>query len=346
MFSAFNWLYSKIIDKRNAQYETGFFESHKLTVPTISVGNITVGGTGKTPLVIYIAQILAEKGGKVCVISRGYKRENEKERVLVSDGHKILSSPRKSGDELYEMAKKLLGKAIIIADADRVAAGAWAIQEFGVTACILDDAFQHLKIKRDLDIVAIDATNPFGNRKTLPTGILREPLKNLQRSDLIIITRGNLVENLDNLKTEIQNLHPKCRILIADNQISQITKLKEFSNESLTKKNSKLVFPKSNVLAFCALGNPNNFFNQLTTEGINVTATKTFRDHYQYDQKDVSAIEKEALASNCKLLFTTAKDAVKLRGLKFSLPIYVIESRIILDNEKKLRDIIYAVFDT
>jgi len=279
------------------------------------------------------------------VISRGYKRENEKKRVLVSDGANILASPRISGDEPFEIAKKLLGQAIVVADADRVAAGRWAIQKFGATVCILDDAFQHLKIKRDLDIVSIDATNPFGNRKTLPSGILREPLRSLERSDLIIITRGNLVENIDSLRMELKRLNPTSEILCANNKISRVTKLDAFHGES-SLEHVELVQQDSGVFAFCALGNPNNFFYQLRLEGIDIVATKTFRNHYQYSQKDALEIENEATMKACDCLYTTAKDAVKLQHIQFKVPIYVVENSVILDNEKKLRDIVYAVFNT
>ncbi len=189
-----SWIYGTIIEARNSLYEKGVFKSFSLGVPVISIGNITVGGTGKTPLVAFVAEILAEKGEKVCIISRGYGRKNPKKRVLVSDGENILADARQSGDEPFELAQRLLGKAIVVADANRVSAGNWAREKFGITAFVLDDAFQHRKVKRDLDIVTIDATNPFGNKKMLPSGILREPLKNLKRADAIVITRANLAK--------------------------------------------------------------------------------------------------------------------------------------------------------
>lgn len=341
MLSPLGWLYGKIINTRNSLYQKGSLKSYSLGVPTISVGNITVGGTGKTPLVAFAAEVLAEKGEKVCIISRGYKREDENKRVLVSDGKNILADVRNAGDEPLELANKLLGKAFVISDANRVEAGIWAKQTFGITAFVLDDAFQHLKVKRDLDIVTIDATNPFGNGKTLPAGILREPLENLNRADLIIITRANLSEEIEKLKVKIKNYNPDCPIITASNKTSDLTKLKD-SNKKLTTYHLPLT---TKSLAFCALGNPNNFFAQLKNEDFNVVQTEKFPDHYFYTQKDIENLEALAKKNDAKALLTTAKDAVKLQDLTFEIPCYVAHSKLVFDNEKKLREIIHAVFD-
>src|SRR5215204_3585760 len=137
----FSWIYARIADLRNTLYESGVFKSHSLGAPAVSIGNITVGGTGKTPLVAFVARILAAQGEKVCILTRGYGRDNQQKRVLVSDGEKILADARAAGDEPLELAKKLLGKAVVIADADRVAAAKWATENFSASAFVLDDAF-------------------------------------------------------------------------------------------------------------------------------------------------------------------------------------------------------------
>ena len=323
-------LYGAIINARNALYEKGLLKSFSLGVPTISIGNITVGGTGKTPFVAFVAEILAEHGEKVCILTRGYGRENAKQRVLVSDGETILAEAKKAGDEPFELANKLLGKAIVVADANRVSAGNWAREKFGVTAFVLDDAFQHRQAKRDLDIVLVDATNPFGNGKLLPFGTLREPLENLQRADAIVISRANLANALDNLKSRISKINPSCPIFVSENKVANLVNLKEFHIERTKNKGQKT---KDKSLAFCGLGNPNNFFEQLRREHFDLVSTETFPDHHFYTPKDIVKIEKKATENGAEMLLTTAKDAVKLKDLDFNLPCFVVENEIVFDDE-------------
>lgn len=335
----FSSIYGKITDLRNALYTRGVFKSHALGAPAISIGNITVGGTGKTPMVAFVARVLLEKGEKVCILTRGYGRENSNQRVLVSDGEKILADAKQAGDEPFELAKKLSGKAIIIADADRVSAAKFALENFGVSVFLLDDAFQHRRARRDLDIVLIDATNPFGNSKTLPFGRLREPLENLARADLIVITRANLAENIANLKSQISNYNPNCPVITAENKISNLIELEDFRENRNPE--SKIQNPKS--VAFCALGNPENFFEQMRRENFDIAATRKFKDHHRYTQADISNLEAEAKRTGADVLLTTAKDAVKLSKLNFELPCFVVQSKMIFDDEKKLREMIDAV---
>lgn len=351
-------LYGLITKVRNALYETGVFKSFALGVPTVSVGNITVGGTGKTPLVAFIAEILAEKGETACVLSRGYGRKHPKTRVLVSDGKEILADARTAGDEPFELAQKLLGKAIIVADANRAAAGKWVREQFGITAFVLDDAFQHLRVKRDANIVVIDATNPFGNEKLLPAGILREPLENLKRADAIVITRANLTKDVSNLKSQIKEFNAGCPIFVSGNKTSQIINLKdffhqkEFSAKPQSEANYELKItnydktPSSDYRplttercsAFCALGNPNNFFEQLRREDFNLVSTEKFPDHHFYTQRDIEKIQTKAQKANAGVLLTTAKDAAKLRNLEFDSPCFVVESQMIFDDVNKFCD--------
>lgn len=342
MVSPLGWLYGKIINQRNASYDRGTLKSHYLGAPTISVGNITVGGTGKTPLVVHIAEILAEQGEKVCIISRGYKRENEKEQVLVSDGKGVLADVRKTGDEPFVLASKLTGKAVVIANPDRVEAAKWALDNFEVTVFLLDDGFQHRKAKRDLDIVVIDATDPFGNLEPLPSGILREPIENLARGDLFVITRGNLVESVSEVVSEIRKHNQSSPIILSENVTAKTTRLSDFISGTACDDE----YIRTKCLAFCALGNPENFFNQLKKSGFEVSSTRAFSDHHSYLQRDVEKLEKIALQNSAEAFLTTAKDAVKLRELEFNIPCFVVESRLAFDNEKKLREKIYAVFES
>ncbi|MCY7346903.1 MAG: tetraacyldisaccharide 4'-kinase [Pyrinomonadaceae bacterium] len=341
MFSRF---YSTVVGVRNSLYERGVFKSHSLGAKTVSIGNITVGGTGKTPLVAFAAKLLAENGEKVCILTRGYGRRHPKRRVLVSDGARILTDVENAGDEPFELANKLLGKAAVVADANRVAAGLWAREKFGITAFVLDDAFQHLRAERDLDIVCVDANNPFGNGKTLPNGILREPLRNLRRADAVVITRANLVRDLSNLQTQISKYNPVCPIFAAANRVSKVVELKQFlaRQTDLAQVTSGERRPTDNNLAFCALGNPNNFFEQLRQENFALSATETFPDHHFYTPKDIAKLMEKAGQADAKVLLTTAKDAVKLKDLQIDLPCYVVESELVFSDEGNFRSWILA----
>jgi tetraacyldisaccharide 4'-kinase len=319
-------IFGAIAKTRRSLYAKGFLKLNKLDAKVISVGNITVGGTGKTPLVAYIAKVLAENGEKVCILTRGYGRENANERLLVSDGEKILANVQKSGDEPFELAEKLLVISSILADKNRTAAGNWAIKNLGITAFILDDGFQHIQLQRDLDIVCIDAANPFGNGKLLPAGILREPLESLKRAGAIVITRTNLMENG---KWKMENLLE---------EIKQFTDSAIFISRNKTILNSQ--FSILNSMVFCGLGNPENFFSQLRQDGFNLVATKTFRDHHVYSQQDVFEIERIAKENNAEVLLTTVKDAVKLRDLRFELPLEIIESQLVFDEEEGFKKLL------
>jgi tetraacyldisaccharide 4'-kinase len=332
---ALSRLYQTIVGARNSLYETGVFKSHSLGAKTISIGNVTVGGTGKTPLVAFVAEVLAETGEKVCILTRGYGRENPRKQVLVSDGEKITADVRAAGDEPFELAGKLLGKAVVVANANRLAAGNWAREQFGITVFVLDDAFQHRRVKRDLDVVCIDATNPFGNGATLPTGILREPLANLKRADAIVITRANLIEDVSNLKSQISKYNLTCPIFVSENRISRLIELRSFLAKSLDspRAEDKGQKTKDSYLAFCALGNPNNFFEQLRGENFNLVAAREFPDHHFYTPKDIEKLLTKAKQTNAKMLLTTAKDAVKLKDLNVDLPCFVAEIEMVFDGE-------------
>src|SRR5690242_13389671 len=187
----FTRLYSQIGNIRNALYDLGVLRSYSLGAMTVSIGNITTGGTGKTPLVAHVAELLADAGEKVCILSRGYGRRDPSSRVLVSNWEEVIADAAQAGDEPFELAIRLLGKAIVVSDANRVAAASWAKATFGITAFVLDDAFQHRRAQRDLDIVCVDSTNPFGEAKGT-RALVREPFANISRADAIVLTRCDL----------------------------------------------------------------------------------------------------------------------------------------------------------
>jgi tetraacyldisaccharide 4'-kinase len=328
-------LYGKIADLRNLLYERGTFKSYSLDAKTISVGNITTGGTGKTPLVVHIAEALANRGEKVCILTRGYGRKNPRRRVLVSNSKEILSDAVEAGDEPLELAKRLIGKAIVVADPDRVAAGIWAKKEFGTTVFVLDDGFQHHKVKRDLDIVCIDGSNPFGNEKMLPVGRLREPLANLRRADVMVITRANLAKNISKIDDRIRSITRDMPIFHCRTRLDQTISLKEFQNNN----DSSSISAPEKVFAFCGLGNPADFLNTLH-ERFEVLGNLAFRDHHFYSKKDIETIEQQARAAGANTLVTTGKDAVKLTDSDFTIPCFVASVGLTLDDEEGFRSLL------
>ncbi len=339
LLSPFGWLYGRAANMRNYLYDRGTFASHSLRARTISIGNITVGGTGKTPLVALVTKMLAEKGEKVCVLTRGYGRENPKERVLVSDGENVLVDAKTGGDEPVELAYKLIGKAVVIADADRVSAAKWSLEKFGVTAFVLDDGFQHRRAKRDLDIVCIDATDPFGGHGVLPAGRLREPIGNLKRADAVVITRANFADNIEDLKFQISNLNPAAPVFQSENRIAVLQTLEEFhAKTQISQRNAKDL----RAFAFCALGSPNSFFEQLKRENFDLAGTEAYPDHHIYTQNDIIELEKKAGEEAIGVLLTTAKDAVKLIDLKFGIACCVVEIEPVISNAEKFRALITA----
>lgn len=345
MLEPLGWIYGGIVGLRNSFYERGLFKSYYLGARTISIGNITAGGTGKTPLVAHIAGQLATAGEKVCILTRGYGREAPGERVLVSDLESILANARTGGDEPVELAGKLLGKAAVIADADRIAAAAFARAEFGITTFVLDDGFQHRRAIRDLDIVCVDALDPFGNGSVLPAGRLREPLSNLKRADAIVITRTNIADDVRNLRSRISRLAPGIKIFQASTRISGLTELGAASigAPSSEQLGTKLDAVKSHkAFAFCGIGNPKNFFTQLVSEGFSIVGTKSFSDHHFYRQTDIDTIVNAARGAEADVLLTTGKDAVKLGGLGFAIRCFVVEMEVVIDDPAGFRDLIIS----
>ncbi|MGH9932481.1 MAG: tetraacyldisaccharide 4'-kinase [Pyrinomonadaceae bacterium] len=327
-------IYSAVTRARLAAYRRGWFSASQLAAPVISVGNLTTGGTGKTPLVEWVCSAVArETRKKACVLTRGYGRANPTAQILVSDGNKLLASAPESGDEPYLLARNLIGIAAVISNPDRLAAGEWAITNLGSEIFVLDDGFQHLRLTRDLDIVTIDATNPWGGRHLLPYGRLREPRAGLSRADCVVITRTDQVEDLASIKAEVQRLAGAIPVFSSRMVTSGIRGL---DGESVDKKR----FVSEPVAAFCAVGNPKSFFNHLRGEGYTPAFTRTFADHHSYTQPEITRLVKDAKASGANGLLTTAKDAIKLSTFELELPCHVLDIRVSIDDEERLLEII------
>jgi len=333
----FGYLYGRIIDLRNYFYDHGIFKTHDLGALTISIGNLTTGGTGKTPLVALIAEMLFEHGEKVCILTRGYGRKNENERVLVSDGKQVLVDADTGGDEPVELAHKLIGKAVVVADADRVAAAKWAKENFAITVFILDDGFQHRRARRDIDIVCIDATDPCGNGQTLPAGTLRESFTGLNRADAVVMTRSDQASDVEELEARLRARNADVPILRSTTKITEIVPLEEFFHAKTQSTQRKL---PEGAFAFCGIGKADNFFLSLENFGVEIVGRLSLKDHATYDNAMLKKIEAALRSSNAIALITTAKDAVKLKDMSFGLPCYVAIAETVVENDEEFRKLI------
>ena len=332
----FGALYSAAIKARSAGYQNHFLKTHRVSARVISVGNITVGGTGKTPLVQWLAERLAGRGQKVCILTRGYRRQNPKQQVIVSDGEKILTDVAHSGDEAMMLAQLLLGKSAVVCLADRVAAATWAIEHLKSDLLLLDDGFQHRRLARDLDIVTVDATNPFGNGRLLPAGTLREPINSLRRADCIVLTRTpdeGATDLVDRLR----------RLTNASIFQSRMTIQGFHLNTNKDDKNAANVLQP--LAAFCGIGNPRAFFEQLRSAHLDLRHEAGFRDHHKYSQADIDRLTEQAKAKGAQALITTAKDSVKLQSLRLDLPCYVAQIEIEIEDAAKLLELINRAID-
>jgi tetraacyldisaccharide 4'-kinase len=320
-------LYGAVTRTRLSLYRRGTFHTTKIERPVISVGNITTGGTGKTPLVEWVARTIAAGGKKVCILTRGYGRKDPHLQVIVSDGYGVLAAPNEAGDEPYLLATKLVGVAAVISSADRIAAGQEAIKDFVTDCFVLDDGFQHLRIARDLNIVTMDATNPWGGGKLLPYGRLRESPESLSRADCVVITRCDQVSDLDDLRSDIQRLTGGRPIFQSRMRTARVSSLKNGADA---------LPPPARVAGFCGVGNPHSFFEHVRRSGYELGLQQSFPDHHVYSQDQIDSLARAANTAGASALITTAKDAVKLRTLSFTLPCYVLEIEIEIENAEEL----------
>lgn len=334
-------IYSAVTRARLAAYQRGLFSVSKLGVPVISVGNLTMGGTGKTPLVEWVCRTVAavahersREGINVCILTRGYGRSNPNTQVVVSDGAELRASELEGGDEPFLLATNLRGIAAVISNPDRIAAGQWAVENLNSEVFVLDDGFQHLRLFRDLDIVAIDATNPWGQGSgLLPRGSLREPRSGLSRADCVVITRADQVQDVGSIKDFVQRLTGDVPVLSSRMLTSGFRKV---DGEPI----GKTALLSQPIGAFCGVGTPESFFNHLRREGFKLAFTRTFPDHHQYQQSELDTVEREAKARGAQILLTTAKDATKLHDVKMEIPCYVLEIQISIDVEDILVNLI------
>jgi tetraacyldisaccharide 4'-kinase len=303
LWSVASLAYGGIVRLRNRSYDRPSAVK-RASIPVLSVGNLTVGGTGKTPLVAWLARRLQEIGRQPAIVSRGYGGRAGRGPLIVSGG----SGPRcpvvECGDEPYMLARSLNG-TIVVVGSDRPA-GADAAAAAGADVVLLDDGFQHRRLFRDMDIVLLDRDAPFGNGRLLPGGALREPLDALGRADVIVVTRCEADDPLGEVEKGVRRHNSDAPILRAGHR-----------GVGFVDQSGLAAAPPSRAAAFCGIGNPARFRHDLEASGIEVVEFRTYRDHHRYTPADIASLERLAGDRGCDLV-TTEKDLVRLGPDRFS----------------------------
>ena len=304
MLALLSFGYGGLVRLRNAGYTRGLLRTERLPCRVVCVGNLTVGGTGKTPTVIALGAALSTSGSRVCVLLRGYRREGKGVRV-VSDGGKVLLGWREAGDESILLARSLPGVPVIVGG-DRVAAGRLAVERFRAEVILLDDGFQHRRLHRDVDLVLLDAMDPFGGEWLLPRGRLREPISAAGRAQAMLVTRADQSGDLTGLRRRIGTIAPRLPLGWAVFRPDRLVELSSRQGRRVEELRER------RVLAVSAIGNPQAFERTLMGAGACVAGNLAFPDHHAFTQEDGARMIREARAASAEWIVTTEKDAVRL----------------------------------
>ncbi|MDR1665820.1 MAG: tetraacyldisaccharide 4'-kinase [Puniceicoccales bacterium] len=334
-------IFRMVVKGRLAAYRRCWMSSHHLGCRVVVVGNLTVGGTGKTPVVEKIARALDEQGRRVAILSRGYKSRSESWRKrlwrwlthaeppppkVVSDGTHIYLNSEEAGDEPYLLARNLKNVSVLV-DKDRVKAGNYAVRRLGADILVLDDGFQYLQLKASHYLTLVDATNPFGNGCLLPRGILREPLEHLGRSSYIFLTKADVVDrdSLENLKQQIRCYHPLVEFIECRHTPLYL--------QDVFDENRKMTFEDLRNLQVATLSGiamPEGFENFLLGHGVVMVYRERHADHYRFTAADLHQFYRRSEQSRAQGLVTTEKDAVRISSSfpRPSLPFYFLRMEI------------------
>ena len=306
-------VFSAVVSLRYFLYGIGLLRRYPLGIQVISIGNVTAGGTGKTPVTEIFARTLAAEGRKVAILSRGYRRKEAplwqrlftqvvEPPLVVSDGKHVLLDSEKGGDEPYMLASNLPGVAVVV-DRNRVKAGRYAIKRLGCDTIILDDGFQYQKLKHSIEVVLVDSTNPFGNGHMLPRGILREPARNLKRADIIFLTkcRGDVTA----VREEIRKYNTTAEIVECNHTPKVLKDVWSREEYPLSWLNGKTTCTLSGIAS------PKGFENSLRHLGAKVVWCERYADHHRYDSSEILYALNRTADMGADALVTTEKDAVR-----------------------------------
>ncbi len=350
MLHLFSIVYGIGVKCRLAMYKYGISRRHKLNCRVISLGNITVGGTGKTPTAQQLASIIRDMGYRVVILNRGYRAGWKGQVGLVSDGRKIYMTVNEAGDEAYLLAKNLPGVPVVIGK-DRAVTGKYAVEQLKADVVILDDGFQHWKLVRDLDIVLIDTLNVFGNNFLLPRGTLREPLTNLKRANAYLLTKVDQSTDSarDTIRAVLRKYNHTAPVVESTHSPKCFFEIEDWYKRGLRCSRIDLDNVKGRkVLAFSAIGNPSSFEQTIIDVGAGSIESVRYPDHHNYSMAEMQSIMQKAVDSGACALITTEKDAVKIPAEFIHsdrpLPVYILSIELsFTDGFDGLMDIITKV---
>jgi len=327
---------------REFAYRQRLIASHQLPCKVICIGNLTVGGTGKTPMTMYVAQEIKRLGYNTAIVSRGYRGGAEGRGGIVSDGQSIHMGPEQAGDEPFMMARGLRGIPVIVGK-NRYAAGMLAVNEFHSDVIVLDDGFQHLRLKRDIDLVLLDGMHPFGNSHLLPRGTLREPIPSLVRGTACILTRCRTGRNdaVTPLIELLKKFLPQHRIFTSFH-VAEFYAVKSggpIPNNGAINQNSRLDVDsliEEPILGFSGIARNADFQRTVLDHGLNAKGFLEFSDHHRYTTDDLTYIQSKAEDADARYLITTEKDFVRLAPQNpFPLKLIVVGVKVSFGGEQQ-----------
>ena len=336
LLKTLSFVFGFLAQMRLFLYRQRIFRNQALGCLVVVVGNLTVGGTGKTPVVEKLARSLAERGRKVAILSRGYKSKRESilkrwwrtvtqgeapPPKVVSDGKRVLLDPDRAGDEPYMLAKNLPGVAVIV-DKDRVKAGAYAIRKFGADTLVLDDGYQYLALKGRLNLLLIDKGDPFGNGYLLPRGVLREPIESIRRASYVLLTKSD-GEPDKKLEAIIRSHNPEAEIIECAHKPQSLEEISGMERLELTALDGK------KIGSFSAIAVPESFEGFLRELGAEIGMNRRFLDHHRYERKELERLFGSFREAGCEMVVTTEKDAVRIpQEFRPGIPFYYLRLEI------------------